>query len=125
LNPQGGLGVKVYTSTSTEFALNGGAGAVWEKDEGFDVRSSGTLNAGQSFSYKISDTAKITENLTGLWKTSEFADALYHFDVALITSIVKRVEVKIEFMDDYKNRPPLAEIKKNDTALISSLLWKF
>jgi putative salt-induced outer membrane protein len=125
LNPQGGIGVKVYTSPRAEFALNGGAGGVWEKDEGFDIRSSGTLNAGQSFTYRISETAKITQNLTGLWKTSEFTDALYHFDVALITSIVKRVDVKIEFMDDYKNLPPRAEIKKNDTALITSLLYKF
>jgi putative salt-induced outer membrane protein len=125
LNPQGGIGLKAYTSTRGEFALNGGAGAVWEKNEGFDVRSSATLNAGESFSLKISETAKITQNLTGLWKTSEFADALYHFDVALVTSIVKKVDAKIEFMDDYKNRTPSAAIKKNDTALITSLLYKF
>jgi putative salt-induced outer membrane protein len=125
LNPQGGIGVKAYTSTRAEFTLNGGAGGVWEKNEGLEVRSSGTLNAGQSFTYKISETAKITQNLTGLWKTSELTDALYHFDIALITSIVQRVDVKIEFMDDYKNRPPRADIKKNDTALITSLLYKF
>jgi putative salt-induced outer membrane protein len=125
LNPQGGISVKAYTSTRTDFSLNGGAGVVWEKNEGFDVRSSGTLNAGESFSYKLSETAKITQNLTGLWKMSEFGDALYHFDVGLVTSIVKKVDVKIEFMDDYKNRPPRADIKKNDTALITSLLYKF
>jgi putative salt-induced outer membrane protein len=125
LNPQGGIGVKVYTSERAVFALSGGAGAVWEKNVGLDVRSSGTLNAGQSFSYKISDTAKLTQNLTGMWKTKEFADALYHFDIALVTSIVKKVDVKIEFMDEYKNRTPLASIKKNDTALITSLLYKF
>ncbi len=125
LNPQGGVGLKVYASEKASFALSGGAGGVWEKDEGLDVSSSGTLNAGQSFSYKLSDTAKITQNITGMWKTQELADALYHFDIALVTSVVKKVDVKIEFMDEYKNRTPFITIKKNDTALITSLLYKF
>ena len=124
LNPNGGLGFKVYSTDQVSLTLNGGAGGVWEKNEGVDVRSSGTLNAGQSFSLKLSDTAKITQNLTGMWKTSEMADALYHFDIALVASIVKKVDVKIEFMDDYKNRTPFG-IKKNDTAFIMSLLYKF
>lgn len=124
LNPQGGLGVMVYTSDRASLTLSGGAGGVWEKDEGFDVSSSGTLNAGQNFTLKLSDHAKLTQNLTGMWKTQEMADALYHFDFALVTSIVKRVDVKIEFMDDYKNRTPTAKIKKNDTAFIMSFLYK-
>jgi putative salt-induced outer membrane protein YdiY len=125
LNPQGGLGFKVYTSEKTDFSLNGGAGAVWEKNEGLDVRTSGTLNAGQSFSHKFSEHAKLTQNLAAMWKTKEFADALYHFDIALVTTIVKSFELKVEFMDEYKNRPPFANIKKNDTAFITSLLYKF
>jgi putative salt-induced outer membrane protein YdiY len=125
LNPQGGLGFKVYDSEKAAFSLSGGAGAVWEKNEGIDVRTSGTLNAGQSFSYKLSEHAKLTQNLTGMWKTKELADALYHFDIALVTTIVQRLEAKIEFMDEYKNRPPFATIKKNDTAFITSLLYKF
>ena len=125
LNPQGGLGFKVYTSDQVTFTLSGGAGGVWEKNKGLDVRSSGTLNAGESFSFKLSDTAKLVQNLTAMWKTQEFKDALYHFDIALITRIAKKFDLKIEFMDDYKNRTPFAHIKKNDTALIVSLLYKF
>jgi len=125
LNPQGGIGVNVIRSDSAKLSLSGGAGAVWEKNEGLDVRSSGTLNAGQSFSLKLSNTAKLTENLTGMWKTKDFADALYHFDIALVATVVKRVDVKLEFMDEYKNRTPLVTIKKNDTAFITSLLYKF
>jgi putative salt-induced outer membrane protein YdiY len=124
-NPQGGVGFKVYSSDRATFSVSSGAGGVWEKDEGLDVRSSGTLNAGQSLSVKFSDTAKLTQNLTGLWKTQELADALYHFNIALVTSIVNKIDVKIEFMDDYKNRTPNPSIKKNDTALITSLLYKF
>ena len=124
LNPNGGLGFRAYTSDRTAFTLSGGAGGVWEKNEGYDVRSSATLNAGQSYSYKLSDTAKITQNLTGMWKTKELADALYHFDIALVTQIVKKIDIKLEFLDEYKNRT-LPGIKKNDTAFITSFLYKF
>jgi len=125
LNPQGGVGVNVYSSERAALNLSGGAGGVWEKNPTLDMRSSGTLNAGQSFSYKLSDTSKLTQNLTGMWKTEELADALYHFDIALVTTIVKKVDVKLEFIDEYKNRTPFPEIKKNDTAFITSLLYKF
>lgn len=124
LNPQGGVGYRAYSSDRVAFTLSGGAGGVWEKNEELDVRSSGTLNAGQSFSYKLSETAKITENLTGMWKMSELADSLYHFDIALVTQVVKRIDVKLEFMNEYKNRT-LIGVKKNDTAFITSLLYKF
>jgi putative salt-induced outer membrane protein len=124
LNPQGGLGFNAYSTEKAAFSFSGGAGAAWEKNEGLDMRSSGTLNAGQNFSYKFSDTAKLTQNLTGLWKTNEMADALYHFDIALVTTIVKRFDLKVEFMDEYKNRTPFVTIKKNDTAFITSFLYK-
>jgi putative salt-induced outer membrane protein YdiY len=125
INPEGGIGVKVYSSDRAVFTLSGGAGGVWEKDEGFDVHSSGTINASQRYSLKIADNAKLVQNLTGLWKTSNFDDALYHFDISLVTAIVKRVDLKLEFMDEYKNVVPNAKIKKNDTALITSFLFKF
>jgi putative salt-induced outer membrane protein YdiY len=124
INPQGGVGVKVYSSNRTVFELSGGAGGVWEKDQGIDVHSSGTLNASQSYSHKISGNSKLVQNLTGLWKTSHFDDALYRFDISLVTTIAKRIDLKLEFMDEYKNVVPSPRIKKNDTALIVSFLYK-
>jgi len=122
LNPQGGIGVKVYSTERTAFTLSGGAGGIWEKNPGIDVRSSGTLNAAEAYSYKISD-AKLVQNWNALWKTSDLGDALHHFDISLVTAIVKNIDVKLEFMDEYKTmvRPG---IKKNDTALIMSFLYK-
>ncbi len=125
LNPQGGIGYKPVATNRTELTFNGGAGAVWEKNPGIDVRTSGTLNAGENFSYKLSENAKFTQGFSGLWKTSDFADALYHFSVALTASIVKKAELKVEFIDDFKNVTPSPAIKKNDTAFIISFLYKF
>jgi len=125
LSPQGGFGYKPIAGTQAELALNGGVGAVWEKDSGAGVQTSGTLNAGENFTYKLSETAKVIQGFAGLWKTSNFNDALYHFNVALSTSIAKRAELKVEFIDDFKNVTPNPTIKKNDTAFLVSFLYKF
>ena len=124
LNPQGGLGYKPILTDRTELTVSGGAGAVWEKNPDVDVQTSGTINAGESFSFKLSENSRLTQGFTALWKTSDFSDALYHFNIALVTSIMSRVEVKVEFIDTYKNVTPDPEIKKNDTAFIVSFLYK-
>lgn len=124
LNPQGGVGFKPILNQRIELSLNGGGGAVWEKNTDTDVRSSGTLNAGENFSVKLSDSARLTQGFSALWKTEDFSDAFYHFNVALVTSITSRSEVKIEFIDDFKNVTPSPDIKKNDSAFIVSFLYK-
>jgi putative salt-induced outer membrane protein YdiY len=125
INPQGGFGYKLVATDKHTFSLNGGAGGVWEKDTGLDVQGSGTLNAGQSYAYKLSDATSLTQVFGALWKTSDFNDAFYHFGIALVTSITKKIQVKVEFMDDYKNVTPRPAIKNNDTAFITSFLYKF
>jgi putative salt-induced outer membrane protein YdiY len=125
INPQGGFGYKLVATDKNTFTVNGGAGGVWEKNTGLDVHSSGTLNAGQSYAYKLSDTTAVTQVFTALWKTSDLNDALYHFGIALVTSITKRIQVKVEFLDDYKNVTPRPAIKNNDTAFLTSFLFKF
>lgn len=125
LNPQGGLGYKIFNTDAVVLTVSGGAGGVWEKNSGADVSTSGTINAGESFSYKLSENTKLTHNFTALWKTSDFADALYHFDVALVTSIVENIGIKVEFSDDFKNVTPNPSIKRNDTAFITSVQYKF
>lgn len=125
LNPQGGIGYKPILTDRAELAISGGAGAVWEKNSGIGVHASGTLNTGENFTYKLSDTSKVIQGFAGLWKTSDFNNALYHFNAAVATAITKRADLKVEFVDDFKNVTPNPAIKKNDTALIISFLYKF
>jgi putative salt-induced outer membrane protein len=125
MNPQGGVGLRVLNSARAQFSLSVGAGAAWEKNIGTAVSPRGTLNASQNYSLKLSNTARLTQSLTVMRKTQDVADSLYRFDTALITSVVKKIDVKIQFMDEYKNKTPIPAIKKNDTALITSLLYKF
>jgi putative salt-induced outer membrane protein YdiY len=124
LNPNGGIGYKPIITDKAELTLNAGAGSVWEKNPGIDVQTSGTINAGENLSLKLTEGARIAQGFAALWKTSDFSDALYHFNIALITPITGKAEVKIEFIDDYKNVTPDPSIKKNDTAFIVSFLYK-
>jgi putative salt-induced outer membrane protein len=124
-SPSGGVGYKVYNTDQLLFSLQGGVGAVWEKNPGFDVNSSGAVTAGQDLSWKLSEAARIVQNFTALWKTEEFEDALYHFGLGLATSITKNSELKVEFRDDFKNLPATPETKKNDTAFVTTFLFKF
>jgi len=125
LNPQGGVGYKLYTTDRATFALNGGGGVVWEKNPNAGVAASGTLNAGQTLAIKLSESASLKQDIAALWKTSDFQDALYHFGIALVTSITSRAELKVELLDDYKTLTPEPSVKKNDVAFITSFLFKF
>jgi len=125
LNPQGGIGYKLIAADRTALSITGGAGVVWEKNPDVNVQTSGTVNLGQDFSYKLSEMASINQAFRALWKTSDFADALYHTSISLVASITKKAQLKVEFIDDYKNVTPSPATKKNDTAFITSFLYKF
>ena len=105
--------------------LNGGAGAVWEKNPGMGTDTSGTLNAGEELQFKLSETASINQVLTALWTMNNFEDMYLHFGIGLAASVTSNTEIKIEFLDDYKNVTPSSDIKKNDTAVLASFLFKF
>lgn len=123
--PTGGFGYKALNSEKVMLSFQGGAGAVWEKNPEVEVDSSGALNAGQDFSWQLSEGSRITQNFLALWKTNNFEDSLFHFSIGLATAIMKRAELKIEFRDDYKNLPATPETKKNDTAFLTTFLFKF
>jgi putative salt-induced outer membrane protein YdiY len=125
LNPNGGVGYKLIATDRATLSTTGGAGVVWEKNPDVDVQTSGTVNLGQGFSYKFSELASFNQGFTALWKTSDFSDALYHTTIALVAAITKKAQLKVEFIDDYKNVTPSPAVKKNDTAFITSFIYKF
>ena len=123
--PVGGLGYKFIDTDRTKLQVSAGAGGTWERNTYMPVRSSGAVNAGQSFSQKISTSSEFTEAVTANWNTSDFSDSFTAFATGLTTSISKQFELKVEFRDSYKNRPPNPTIKKNDTAFVVTFLLKY
>jgi putative salt-induced outer membrane protein YdiY len=121
--PTAGLGYKVIDTPRTALSVDGGVGGVWEKNPGSDVNSSAAVTATERITRKLSDTANLVEQLSGLWKT-DASDALYTFGIGLIASVTAKSQVKVELLDTYKSKPPTAATQKNDVAIIFSITYK-
>jgi len=123
--PTAGIGYKIVNTDMTKFTVDVGAGVAWEKNPGVDVRTSGAISAGEKLEHKLTATSTIKHATTALWKANDFADGLYTFSAGLGTKITDTVQLSIELLDTFKNKPPTAETKKNDVALVTALTAKF
>jgi putative salt-induced outer membrane protein len=124
LSPAAGFGYKLIDRPTTTLATDVGIGVVVEKNPGLDRRSSGAVTLGEKGTRKLG-TATVTQSFNALWIASEFADALYTFQVGLAADVLSRFQLKVDFLDTYKTRPPTLLIEKNDTAFITSFAFTF
>jgi putative salt-induced outer membrane protein YdiY len=118
--PLVGGGYRIIKSDRENLSVDGAVGAQFESGS-----SSGAVKAGENFDLALSATSKVTQKLTGLWKTSDFGDALYHFDAGLSAAITARSELKLAYAYDYKTKPSLLGAEKGDSALFAAFLFKF
>ena len=122
--PTAGVGYKLLNTERTKFAVDGGVGAVWEKNPGLDVHPSGALTFGEKISHLLTPTTTLTHAFTALWKTQDFDDALYVVGAGIAVSISTRTQLKVEWLDTYKNKPPSVDVEKNDTAVVMAIVYK-
>src|SRR5207237_7224586 len=101
---------------ATQFTIDCGAGGVLEKNPGLQSKKTGSGVAGERFQRKLSAVATFTESVSSIWKTNDFSDSLSNFTTGITTTVSGKIELKVEFIDSYKNRPPNPTVKKNDTA---------
>ena len=125
LAPLAGVGYRIFKNDRRTLSVDGAAGAIVENERGIGRTTSGALKAGENFEWSLSPTSKVTEKVTGIWKTDDFADALYHFDAGITSTISTRAELKVAYNYDYKNRTPSPDIKKGDSAFFAAVLFKF
>jgi len=125
VNPVAGLGYTAYSTDRLQLSFGGGGGPIWEKNTGLEVDATGSLNAGQELEFHISETARLIQKVSGLWKTRDLGDALYNFVTALSVSIINNMELKVEFHYDHKSKPTSPDILKDDTATLLSFVYKF
>lgn len=123
--PTSGLGYNVIdVPQKTSLAIDLGVGGVWEKDTGLDVRSSGAVTFGERFSHAITTASTLTQGLTGLWPTNDFGDYLLTLNAGFSASVSSRTQLKLEWLDTYKNIPAVEGIKKNDVSVLIALVFK-
>jgi putative salt-induced outer membrane protein YdiY len=123
--PLAGGGYRIIKSDKENLTVDGALGAELESNIGAGRSNGGAAKAGENFDWALSSSSKITQKLTGLWKTNDFGDAFYHFDAGLTTTVAARLELKVAYVYDYKTKPASANVKKGDSALFAALVFKF
>ena len=124
-SPNAGAGYRFVKTETVTLEASAGFGGAFEKYEGKDSTSSGAYRAAEAFSWKVSPAVTLTQKASGLWKSNDTADAYYHFDVGLTTSISKLLELKLAWLLDNKTRPASPTLEKTDTSFIAALVAKF
>jgi len=125
LAPIGGIGYRLINTDRTLLSFTGGAGGFFEKNLDLPLKKSGSVSAGEEFSHKLTPTTTITQSIYTLWKTNDFGDSLTNFRAGITTTLIQNLELKVEFIDSYKTKPPNSTIKKNDTAFLTTFLYKY
>jgi putative salt-induced outer membrane protein YdiY len=121
--PGAGLGYKLADSDATKLVVMGGLGGVWEKNPGLDVRASGAVTASEKLTRTLSSTTTLTQSVSSLWKMNDWEDALHTFGIGLAVAMSARMQLKVEVLDTYKNRPPLPTGRKNDVAVLTAIVF--
>ena len=123
--PTAGIGYKLLNTDATQFILDGGGGGVLEKNPGLNSKKSGSVTGDESFQRKLSSVATFTQSLSAISKTNDFGDYLSTFKTGVTTTISGNIQLKLEFVDSYKNKPPDITVKKNDTAFVTTVVLKY
>jgi putative salt-induced outer membrane protein len=123
--PSAGLGYKLLMAPMTTLSVDGGLGVKWEKNPGFDTRTSAVFTASDKFEHKLSTTAALTQAFDALWNADDVGNALYTFTAGAAAALTTRTQLKIELLDAYATRPPTIDVKSNDVALLTALVYKF
>lgn len=123
--PTGGLGYRFVETPSTTFSVDGGVGAVWEKNPGIDVTTDVAATAGEKLEHKITATSTFRHAATALWKADDFADGLYTISVGLGARLSGQLLLSVDLLDTFQNKPPTPTTGKNDVALVTSIAATF
>jgi putative salt-induced outer membrane protein YdiY len=125
VSPNAGVSQVLVKNDRSELLVDGGVGIVWEQNPDLELQTDGAVTAGQQFAHKLTATTALTERVAALWKMDDFGDALYSFNIGLAASITGATQLKVEFLDTYKAKPPTPDVKKNDIAILVSFVYKF
>jgi putative salt-induced outer membrane protein YdiY len=123
--PTVGVGFKVVDTASTKFSVDGGVGAVWEKNPDVDADASVAITAGEKLEHQLTATTTLKHAATALWKADDLADGLYTISIGVGLKISDHLQFTVDVLDTFKNRPPTAATGKNDLAIVTALAAKF
>ena len=121
--PTAGWGYRVLDGGSRVLSIDGSAGVVWERNPKRAGTPSAAVSLAQKFSWPLSKTATFTQSLSGLWRVRAFDDTLYTFGASVTAAITTKIRLKFEVLDTFKTRPAGSASRRNDMAMIASVVF--
>lgn len=124
--PSVGVGYKVLAAEKIQLSTSAGISEVFTKyyDTG-ETDSYTGLELGNQFSWKISESAEVTQALGLTTDFSELDRYFLRFEASIAAAITKGLSMKLTLMENYDNKPVGAGIKKNDISFLAGLSAKF
>ena len=125
IDPTVGVGYKLLNSMTSQLTIDAGAGAVIEQDAGVVARGAIALTLSQKLVQQLTDTTTLKVTTNALLKTNDWNDGLYTFQAGIAAKISARFQLAVDFLDTFKNLVPDPTVKKNDVALVTSIVAKY
>jgi putative salt-induced outer membrane protein YdiY len=124
ITPLVGVGYNAVKTEEVLFAVDAAGGGAIERLSGRETTTDLALQAGERLEWRFSPAARLVHRASALWKANDLGDAYYRFELGLAATLARRLELKLTFADDYKSRPADPGLKKNDTGVLASLVFK-
>jgi putative salt-induced outer membrane protein YdiY len=119
-----GPGLGRYLIKSDKNTLGAEAGISWIKDEVGDVEDDRfALRAAETYEWKISETAKIWQNVEYLPALDDFNNYLINGEVGVEAAINTKLSLRVVAQDKYNNKPA-ADKETNDFIMTAGIGYK-
>lgn len=123
--PTAGIGFKAINSMRSQLFVDIGAGGVVEKDAGANAQGSGAVSLSEKLVHQITATTTLKQSVASLLKMNHVDDGLYTFQVGVAVKISEGLQLSVDVLDTLKSQPLDPATKRNDLAIVTSVVAKY
>lgn len=124
-SPSAGVGYKMIDTKITTWNVDAGIGGVVERDTGQPAIGSGAITFSEKLIHQLSPTIAFKEAVTGLLKMNDIPDGLYTFGAGVAAKVNSRLQMSVDVLDTFKNRPVDGLTHKHDLAVVTGVVAKY
>jgi putative salt-induced outer membrane protein YdiY len=121
--PTAGGGVKLIDEDRSTLSTDVSVGAVFEKDDDLARTTSTAVTFSEKASHKLAMGTDVTQSYSALWSAGH--GVLHTLQAGVAAKLNGHMQIKVDVMDTYRSRTFEEAVKKNDTALLTSLGFTF
>jgi putative salt-induced outer membrane protein YdiY len=121
--PTAGGGVKLIDEDASALSADVSVGTVLEKDDDLSRTTSTAVTFSEKASHALATGTDLTQSYSALWSGGH--GVLHTLQAGIAAKVNAHVQIKVDAMDTYRTRTFEDAVKKNDTALLTSLGFTF